>query len=113
MDQVLLQYINDLLNVSKEKRIPVFLYSWMTNLAHEDINSAKHGDGIYADFLKRADLDNTILFFMSDHGYRYGSIRQTFPGWYEEKLPNLWIRLPLTLRHRFPDWQKYLKLNSR
>lgn len=79
-DEVLLKYINELSTVSSEKSVPFFIMSWMTSIAHSYLNGAKNGDEIYSNFLRNIDLSNTILFFMSDHGYRFGEIRLTFPG---------------------------------
>lgn len=68
MDEMILQYINDLLKLSTKQYTPLFLYSWLTNMAHNDVNAAQFGDKTYANFIRNADLNNTILFFMSDHG---------------------------------------------
>lgn len=58
--------------------------------------------------------DNTLILFISDHGYRFGNFRETFMGFYEESLPFFYIRMPPTLKKRFPDWYKHLteKTNS-
>ena len=112
VDEVLLKYIRDALHSSIEKNIPLFLFSWLTNLSHENMSAINGADGIYADFLNSLDLNNTILFFMGDHGVRYEKFRQTLPGWYEDKLPNLWVYLPAWIRQQFPDWLKSLQANS-
>ena len=94
MDEVLLKYVRDALHGSIEKNLPLFLLAWLTNLSHQSMNAISGADGVYADFLKSLDLNNTILFFMSDHGLRHDKFRQTLPGWYEDKLPNFWVYLP-------------------
>lgn len=63
-------------------------------------------------FWQSLDLNDTILFFISDHGYRYGPIRQTFAGWYEDKLPNFWVYLPPGIRASHPKWADALALNA-
>jgi hypothetical protein len=50
---------------------------------------------------------------MGDHGYRFGQFRQTILGFYEDKLPNLWIFLPPWVREKYPKWQTALEINSR
>lgn len=90
----------------------MFIYTWLTNLAHGDLNAAQFADESYLKFLQNLDLSNTILFFMSDHGYRYGMIRETFAGWQEDKLPNFWIYLPERIRQQFPTWLPAVKQNS-
>lgn len=59
-----------------------------------------------------ANPDNTIIIFMSDHGYRYGSFRETFLGFYEDSLPAFFFRLPPSLKAKYPDWYSNLKRNS-
>jgi hypothetical protein len=92
---------------------PVFIHSWMTSLAHLDINGARFADAKVAAFLQSQDLSNTILIFMSDHGQRYGAIRETLAGWYEDKLPILSIYIPPSVRHKFPSWKESLIFNSK
>ncbi|CAG7734759.1 unnamed protein product [Allacma fusca] len=47
------------------------------------------------------------------HSDMYGTFRETFFGWFEDKLPNFWVYLPPKLQSEFPLWAKELKLNSR
>lgn len=95
----------------------MFTFSWSTTLAHDNFNMIQLVDETYANFLARLEykgyLNNSILFFMGDHGYRFGEIRQTLTGYYEDKLPNLWIWLPPRIRKMYPPWQESLEINSR
>lgn len=50
---------------------------------------------------------------MSDHGYRFGSFRETFLGFYEESLPFFFFRLPPSMKNSYPDWYTNLKRNSK
>jgi hypothetical protein len=110
---MVLEYISKIMQISNELKVPSFIYSWMTNIAHGDLNQAQGADFTYETFIRSLDLNNTILFFMSDHGYRYGEIRQTFVGWYEDKLPNFWVYLPPSVRKNFPSWEESLKINTK
>ena len=69
--------------------------SWLTQLGHGSLNSLQFSDTTLAEMLEslmsRGVFENTILVVASDHGYRYGKIRATLTGYYEDKLPNLWI----------------------
>ncbi|ODN02078.1 hypothetical protein Ocin01_04570 [Orchesella cincta] len=112
VDETIHKYIGDLLSMSARNETPVFIYTWLTNLAHGDLNAARHADESYLQFLKSLDLSNTILFFMSDHGYRYGMIRETFPGWQEDKLPNMWVHIPKNIQKQFPTWLPSIEKNS-
>jgi len=75
-------------------------------------------DGSFRDLLKEAveneayGGNNTLILFISDHGYRFGSFRETFLGFYEESLPFFYLRIPPSLKARFPNWYERLKENS-
>ena len=49
---------------------------------------------------------------MGDHGYRFLNIRTTSYGWFEDKLPALWVKLPDTVTASNPSWLQSLKFNS-
>lgn len=85
----------------------------MTTFTHECIHGARFPDKSISNFFKSMDTDNTILVFMSDHGDRKGHFRETIMGWYEDKLPTLWIHLPPRIVKRFPEWKANLQFNSR
>ncbi|RXG53565.1 hypothetical protein Avbf_09198, partial [Armadillidium vulgare] len=46
-------------------------------------------------------LNKSILFYMSDHGMRFGNFRHTDLGKYEDNLPYLFIVVPEWFRKRF------------
>jgi len=84
---------------------PYFLWSYTTLLAHEEGNLMGKGDAYYYELFqemhKSGSLNNTVLVFFSDHGYRYGGLRATKIGQNEENHPMMtWV---------FPEWfeQKY------
>ncbi len=116
-DEAIISYVESVLDLGYKNNTPVFSVSWSTENSHEDLNSIQLVDNTYANFLTRIKnkgyLDNTILIFMGDHGYRYGPFRETLLGYYEDKLPNMWIRLPPWIREEFPEWQNALEINSR
>ncbi|CAG7722242.1 unnamed protein product, partial [Allacma fusca] len=113
IEQKIFSFINNIENMSETNGIPYFVFTWLTGLSHSDMSAATHSDDIFTAFLKNLNLSDTILFFMSDHGFRYGTFRETFFGWFEDKLPNFWVYLPPKLQSEFPLWGKELKLNSR
>jgi hypothetical protein len=117
-DEAITNYLESTLEASSSKGTPIFATSWATQLSHDHLNGIgiQPTDETYADFLRRIDekgyLKDTILVFLGDHGYRYGKLRETPIGYYEDRLPNLWIRLPPRIKERFPEWQKALEVNS-
>lgn len=66
------------------KTRPFFSYNFFTRLTHDDQNQASSADHLFLEFLQKLSnteenmLNNTILFFFSDHGPRFGQIRWVF-----------------------------------
>jgi len=91
--------------------------SWLMQLSHDSLNTLQFSDSLFADLLNNLEndgiLENTILILVSDHGYNFGGIRETLTGYYENKLPALWIRLPAQIKKSHPDWESSLKNNAR
>jgi len=116
-DEAILNYLESTLDFAHRHSSPLFATSWSTRATHSDMNEGQLTDDTYAQFLRRIEekghLDNTILFFLSDHGYRNGPTRETVIGYFEDRLPNMWIRLPPKLRKKYPQWQKALEVNSK
>jgi arylsulfatase A-like enzyme len=105
------------MDFAKRKKAPIFSFAWSTTLSHGDTNMIQLVDGTYSQLLEsllsKGHLNNTILFFMGDHGYRFGKIRETLIGYYEDRLPNMWIYLPKLIKEMYPDWEEALEINSR
>ncbi|KAK8755069.1 hypothetical protein V5799_002225 [Amblyomma americanum] len=57
-------------------------------------------------------LNNTIVVFLSDHGMRWGSIRRTFAGLLEGRLPGYLWYLPRSLSLQHPDLVRVFKANA-
>lgn len=108
----ILGYAKDVVDLAKAVGTPLFLHTWMTSLAHLNINRAAFGDSAVHSFISSLDLSNTVLILLSDHGQRYGAIRETLPGWYEDKLPILSVYLPPNVRDKAPEWRSNLKENA-
>ena len=113
VDRKVLRYLGGLLKGANRHHTPLFALTWLTNLAHGDRTAPIFADDTYAKYIGDLDLENTILFFISDHGSRYGSFRETELGWYEDKLPNFWVYLPPNIRQEHPEWMANLHLNSK
>lgn len=57
-------------------------------------------------------MKNSIPFFDSDHGIRFGEFRQTFIRKIEERLPFLFLILPKWFKEKYPEMYQYLKINQ-
>lgn len=91
-------YLEDFMRAMKSRRQKFFALHFMVELTHEYLNQAALIDPIVHQFLTNAFdqhlLDDTLLVFFSDHGIRFGLIRETMSGKYEERLPFMHIRTP-------------------
>ncbi|XP_018577786.1 uncharacterized protein LOC108916073 [Anoplophora glabripennis] len=94
----LLNYISKFVVTMDTNKLPYFGFFWGASLSHDYLNKPKMGDEDYRDFFKNlyeeGHLEHTALIFMSDHGIRWGEIRQTYQGRMEERLPFVIMYLP-------------------
>ncbi|XP_071872290.1 uncharacterized protein [Bombus fervidus] len=96
---------------------PYFGFFWTISVSHENANGLSSMDGRLLDKLKRLESEgianDTMIVLLSDHGMRWGPIRNTFVGWYEERLPFLYLWLPEWLREERPEAYSSLRANQR
>ena len=75
-----------------------FAFIFMAHLTHNNCNYAGYADlPVYTLLSQLFDnhlMEDTILFLFSDHGIRFGKMRETASGTIEERLPFLYIYLP-------------------
>ncbi|XP_045160602.1 uncharacterized protein LOC123525542 [Mercenaria mercenaria] len=111
---IVLKYMYDFAETYKND--PFFAFTFITRLSHDDVNSAGAADEPYYNFFKSLHekdlLRNTVVFFFSDHGMRFGKIRETYIGKLEERLPFMYIVIPKWLRKSYPHIPKTLKTNQ-
>lgn len=78
-------------------RLPGQLFGlfWGVSLTHDQLNMPQLADSLYAEWLRAARrdgvLDKSVVVFVSDHGIRWGDIRETYQGRLEERLPFLMV----------------------
>ncbi|KAL3868917.1 hypothetical protein ACJMK2_041670 [Sinanodonta woodiana] len=112
--EIVINYVYDFIDTFRSG--PYFGFTFITRLTHDDINSAGAADEPYSKFFEKLKkeglLHKTVLFFYSDHGIRFGRIRETFVGRVEERLPFMFIVVPKWLREKYPYITKNLKLNQ-
>lgn len=115
--EVTLDYIRKFVLRMKVDLAPYFGFFWSSTLSHDYLNRPALGDENYLDllhYLKENDhLKNTVLILMSDHGIRWGGIRQTYQGQLEERLPFVFIVLPDWMKEKYPMAVRNLNKNSR
>lgn len=93
-----------------------FAVFWLNTFSHNDINAPSSMDGQTADMLSRLLTDrllnNTVTIVLSDHGLRFGRIRETHVGWLEERMPAFHIRLPPGFVTAHPGHRSVLAINK-
>ncbi|XP_068235926.1 uncharacterized protein [Palaemon carinicauda] len=99
------------------KDIPYFGYYWTTSVTHESIQKTAMADLPTRDYLKklsdRGYLNHTILFFISDHGMRFGKITNTYAGMLEVRLPFVMFGFPKWFGYQYPEAIKNLNTNRK
>lgn len=96
--------------------LPYFGLFWTISVSHENANGLSSMDDQLLEKVKTLEregvLNDSMIVFLSDHGMRWGPIRSTFVGWYEERLPFLYLWLPEWFREERPEAYPSLLINQ-
>ncbi|CAO4386761.1 unnamed protein product [Caenorhabditis nigoni] len=94
----LLDYLGQFLDAYPDQK--KFSWTWASFLGHNTENGIVHSDNDFYSFMvkHRKQLDNSFVFFMGDHGLRFGNVRKTFVGALDVNNPFLAISIPKELR---------------
>ena len=91
----------------EKRKQKYFAYISISDMPHDFYEAGHFMDVPYTQLLTRLFdeklLDNTLLIFFSDHGFRYGALRQTHTGEIENRLPFNFIHLPKHFKKTFAD----------
>ncbi|KAH7959445.1 hypothetical protein HPB49_011204 [Dermacentor silvarum] len=94
-----------------------FTYTWISDVTHDNFNSAGFADEPFLRAFQRLNasgvMDKSVVVFLSDHGMRYGPIRQTLIGKYEDRMPFVFLMLPREFRSKYPEAVNNLRINQR
>ncbi|KAG5865513.1 hypothetical protein JTB14_023339 [Gonioctena quinquepunctata] len=111
-----------ILNLAKDfattfKGHPYFGIFWMNTFSHNYINTPTRMDEKITNFLEELNqhgvFNESMVVFLSDHGIRFGDIRKTIQGWYEERLPMNLISLPPWFQEAYPEKYENFKRNAK
>ncbi|GFV46906.1 uncharacterized protein TNCV_1270241 [Trichonephila clavipes] len=95
---------------------PYFSFSMTSSLTHDYFNHAGYADYPTVKFLE--DLwdmgahNNSVVIIFGDHGLRFGSIRSTYIGKFEERMPFLYIHFPPWFLEQYPEIGKHIRQNQ-
>ena len=110
----ILRYVYDFTKVYHD--MPHMAFAFITRLTHDNINSVGYADEPYYNFFNKMEqegrFNNSIVFFYSDHGSRFGKFRSTYLGKLEERLPFMFLIFPKWFVSRYPEIDRVLKINS-
>lgn len=86
-----------------QRKQKYFAFTFMARLTHSYLNNAGLADPLFYNLFNRLFEDsllfNTIVIFFSDHGIRFGAIRETLSGKIEERMPFMHIYVPKSMRN--------------
>lgn len=92
---VLPKYIYDFVRTYRDDS---FFGLFYTNAFHNGLQSNSLADDNLFELLERLEslgvFNNTVVVMFSDHGKRVGTFRTSTAGWYEDRLPLLFISVP-------------------
>ncbi|XP_074650552.1 uncharacterized protein LOC141905547 [Tubulanus polymorphus] len=112
--EVVLDWVKSFIHTNKNK--PFFSFAFITRLTHDDVNFAGAADEPHFEFLRSLHeagrLNNTAVLYFSDHGARFGGLRETYVGKLEERLPAMYIALPKWFHQKYPTISRNLKINT-
>lgn len=87
------QYAIDFATVYKND--PYFGLFWINTFSHNILSDPSAFDSRTKEFLKdlekKSILENHMVVFLSDHGMRFGKVRELHTGWLEERMPFIFI----------------------
>ncbi|XP_049867210.1 uncharacterized protein LOC126367636 [Pectinophora gossypiella] len=77
---------------------------WLNSYSHNANSHPEDGDKTIENFLNRLSytgiLDDTFIIIFSDHGVRFGELRLLPQSYYDERLPGLFMWVPLLFKSR-------------
>lgn len=94
---------------------PTFSFFWMNSFSHDDVNLPSSMDDKLIKFFDTEfedALNNSVVIFFSDHGFRFGNIRFTYSGWLEERLPFVYFKFPKTFQESHPKFYENFIFNA-
>lgn len=114
--QVIYDYYKSFIDTLGSDR-PFFSFMFLARLTHDILNYAGYADEPTYRLLKYLDnsniLQNSLLIFYSDHGIRFGSIRKTYIGQFEERMPFMNLYVPNWFLEEYPEFERNLNINSK
>ncbi|XP_034485978.1 uncharacterized protein LOC117790598 isoform X3 [Drosophila innubila] len=96
----------------KESKFGMF---WTNSFSHNNFALPTSMDARLLEYMRSLNksgvFEDSIIVFFSDHGMRFGDLRNLDNGFLEERMPILYIWLPEWFKTEYPEFADSLKLN--
>lgn len=96
-------------------RSPFFGFLWSNSFTHDFFEGATALDKLFRRYLKSFEeiglFKRSIVILMSDHGYRFNTLRRASSGYMEERMPMMFIYVPPWFRKKYPQFVANLRKN--
>ncbi|GFS00643.1 hypothetical protein ElyMa_002819400 [Elysia marginata] len=110
-----LNYLLDFLNTFHDK--PVFAVSFFDAITHYETASAgvidEHLFNFYKSLNRKGHLNKSLVILLSDHGPRWGKVRQGPNGRVESRNPLLFLTFPSWFLQKYKTVEENLRANTR
>lgn len=107
-------YLRDFIRTMGDR--PHIAFAMVSTLTHDYLNHAGWADEPAANLLEDLSdmgaLNNSLFVIFSDHGLRFGKIRYTYVGKFEERMPFMYIHAPKWFLEKYPQIARNLKINQ-
>lgn len=111
----LLDYVGRFLDKFQAK--PMFAVAMLTKPTHDIPTDAKMFDDhllhFYQSLHRKGHLNNALLITFSDHGVRWGPLRESVNGFFESRNPLTILTFPTWFLRKYPDVAANLKNNTK
>ncbi|XP_035225734.1 uncharacterized protein LOC118198221 [Stegodyphus dumicola] len=111
---ILHNYLRDFVITMHDR--PYFAFLMVSTLTHNYLNFASYADEPTFRLLKKlweiGAFNESLLILFSDHGIRFGAIRQTYIGKFEERMPFIYVYVPPKFLEKYPQFAKNLWNNQ-
>ncbi|KAH9364393.1 hypothetical protein HPB48_012130 [Haemaphysalis longicornis] len=111
----LLDYLRRFLQTIGQR--PFFAFAWVNDITHNNLNNAGYADApvhhLLQSLRESGVLSRTLLVFLSDHGIRFGDIRETYLGKLEDRQPFAFLAFPAWFLGAHPEAARSLRVNQR
>lgn len=97
------------------KNVSSFGLFWTNTFSHNNFALPSSMDSRILEYMRTLQrsgtLQESIILFFSDHGMRFGKLRELESGFLEERMPLMFIWLPFWFRQKYPAFVNNLEQN--